>query len=356
MGANANCCSRENALTDSKLELTRNPSHEAVKKIQRSYRFWRLQLSIQRQIKDIIVAQLKTLSSVIFVDDNKEPYLNDTVTELLRCIKRIDAYCRKSRIFPNVKVINEDKSIYMGKMTSKLDRHGFGRIYYNDGSLFEGSFSQNEKKGYGRDIFSDGSYYEGEYKNSYRNGYGKFSNVIGNTSVGYWKDDYQHGHGSETFPDGSFFVGEYKMGLKDGRGKFIWSNKQQYEGEFKNDVIEGFGISQFPNGKIHKGYWVENRMCGLGEMLWTDGRVYYGNFEDDNRNGFGVFIDDMKEIKYTGFWKEGNFDGIGHMCKGGKEYFANWDNGTKRVEIEDENVEMILKKEVDELKKYFQSF
>jgi hypothetical protein len=51
-----------------------------------------------------------------------------------------------------------------------IERSGFGKLYYPDGSLFEGYFEQGLAVGNSRMIYSNGDAYIGEWKNDKFNG------------------------------------------------------------------------------------------------------------------------------------------------------------------------------------------
>lgn len=47
-------------------------------------------------------------------------------------------------------------------------------MYFPDGSIYTGSFQNNEANGEGKYMYPNGSYYEGQIRGNLANGYGKY--------------------------------------------------------------------------------------------------------------------------------------------------------------------------------------
>ena len=56
--------------------------------------------------------------------------------------------------------------------------------------------SRGFKNGFGKLIYENGSIYEGEWKTDKRDGYGKFVDNDQNFYYGYWKKDCKEGKGT----------------------------------------------------------------------------------------------------------------------------------------------------------------
>ena len=52
--------------------------------------------------------------------------------------------------------------------------HGYGKNFYPNGGIFEGSFLDGVPHGYGRFIMANGDYYQGEVKYGRANGNGTY--------------------------------------------------------------------------------------------------------------------------------------------------------------------------------------
>ena len=53
-------------------------------------------------------------------------------------------------------------------------RHGFGKIYYSDGSVYRGNWTQNKEDGFGQFIWAKGSKFEGYWVMGKRHGTGTY--------------------------------------------------------------------------------------------------------------------------------------------------------------------------------------
>ena len=80
----------------------------------------------------------------------------------------------------------ENGAIYVGEWNVENQRHGKGKVFFKDGSIFEGHWLYGMVNGLGRHIHSDGAYY-----------------------LGQWKDDMVHGKGILMHKDGASYDGEW---------------------------------------------------------------------------------------------------------------------------------------------------
>jgi len=102
---------------------------------------------------------------------------------------------------------------YEGDRLSNIDdvkgQHGYGRIDYNTGEFYIGSWDNGKKNGYGEMKHFDWSIYEGE-----------------------WKNDMKNGNGVMTFPNGSVYTGTFKDGKQYSKGVLKTPNGEEFELEF----------------------------------------------------------------------------------------------------------------------------
>ena len=93
--------------------------------------------------------------------------------------------------------------IYKGTVNDKFQREGFGKLFLNDGSIYEGFFKENRMEGRGRFLNIEGFIYEGEFKNNLASGYGKYVGLDGTIYKGTWVNNKQNGIGDVTYSDNS---------------------------------------------------------------------------------------------------------------------------------------------------------
>lgn len=87
------------------------------------------------------------------------------------------------------------KEGYKGEMNEFGDRHGYGKMMYNGGDSYAGTWKQNKFHGYGVYYYAWGDMYEGEFR-----------------------DHLFEGAGSQSYADGGFFCGRFHANQRDGFG------------------------------------------------------------------------------------------------------------------------------------------
>ena len=98
--------------------------------------------------------------------------------------------------------------------------HGYGKLVYQDGRTFDGSFVRGAKL-YGTMQYLDGSTYQGQFLEGVRHGHGSYSFRGGVVYRGDFDNDMMHGPGTLTWPNVSRFVGYWKKGARHGPGKYF---------------------------------------------------------------------------------------------------------------------------------------
>jgi len=155
--------------------------------------------------------------------------------------------------------IYQDGSRYDGEMKGEL-RHGHGKLFYSDGTWFEGSWILDRIEGFG--VFYSSSNklsYEGEWSHNKRNGQGVMINEF--------PQDMEESHFQRTFDKKENtwvrYEGEFHNDEWNGVGKLIFSNGETYQGTFKKGMMHGKG--SFNKGKrmVLAGEWKNNALIQL---------------------------------------------------------------------------------------------
>lgn len=120
-------------------------------------------------------------------------------------------------------------------------KQGTGTEIYNSGDIFEGEFVNNEKTK-GKIYFKDGSTYNGDVKNGKITGRGEYKWPDGRKYEGDIKEGIIEGNGKTTYPDGSWYEGEYVDNKKNGKGTFSWFDGKTFTGQWANNEPNGNGI------------------------------------------------------------------------------------------------------------------
>ena len=137
--------------------------------------------------------------------------------------------------------------------------------------------------------FEDDSVYSGEFKDGIRIGYSGMLFDDGSTYSGYFFNNLYHGKGTLTQPDSTEYTGLFLNGKMNGKITVTFPSKHIFIGKFKNNrVVKGQGVINFPNGLrgvCKKG----NCITGKGLLKLEDGSKYKGDFEKCKRHGSGTF-------------------------------------------------------------------
>eukprot|EP00826_Nyctotherus_ovalis_P016191 TRINITY_DN1466_c0_g1_i9.p1 TRINITY_DN1466_c0_g1~~TRINITY_DN1466_c0_g1_i9.p1 ORF type:complete len:173 (-),score=52.30 TRINITY_DN1466_c0_g1_i9:107-625(-) len=123
--------------------------------------------------------------------------------------------------------------------TIRIEREYKGVIVYEDGSVFEGHFSNGLENGTGRRVFRNLEVFEGEYDDGVRNGEGKYYYSNGNIYQGGWKENKKDGDGKLEVP-----------------GKGVW------EGTWVNDKQDGVFTLTKDGVVITKAQWNDGVLIG----------------------------------------------------------------------------------------------
>lgn len=132
---------------------------------------------------------------------------------------------------------------------------GFGRLSNGDGDFYEGGLKNDHKHGTGIMRFADGRIFEGEYIRGQMI-QGKMTYQDGSIYGGSWVDGMRHGEGKCIFNDGSQYEGQFREGNFHGHGKMTWNDGGWYIGNWSNGEMDGRGKEVRPDGSLrHDGEW-----------------------------------------------------------------------------------------------------
>jgi len=132
---------------------------------------------------------------------------------------------------------------------------GFGKLSNGDGDFYEGGLKNDHKHGTGIMRFADGRVFEGEYIRGQMI-QGKMTYQDGSIYGGSWVDGMRHGRGKCIFVDGSQYEGDFREGNFHGHGKMTWNDGGWYIGNWSNGEMDGRGKEVRPDGSLrHDGEW-----------------------------------------------------------------------------------------------------
>eukprot|EP01097_Dermamoeba_algensis_P007389 TRINITY_DN465_c0_g2_i1.p1 TRINITY_DN465_c0_g2~~TRINITY_DN465_c0_g2_i1.p1 ORF type:complete len:633 (-),score=89.32 TRINITY_DN465_c0_g2_i1:151-2049(-) len=285
-----------------------------------------------------------------------------------------------------------------GKMTEAQEE--ILNSLFKDGSSFEGDLdSYGNFHGFGRLIYSNGNIYEGEFNHGFRHGNGSIYFTNGDSYIGQFHQNQRHGLGVYRFAKtGCLYSGEYMEGKRHGRGIFefqqhprhrhdqknhqgeesahpdenddlneypglditegdLGNQKNVYEGEFQNGKAHGYGKLTFSTGDVYLGFFHSNHIhgtgvfidrfgnryegeykygkrSGRGKFLAVSGAIYEGDFLDGVMEGKGIYIFPSND-KYEGDFMDGEFHGYGiYSFTEGRKLEGLFKNGKPQIALQ----------------------
>lgn len=248
----------------------------------------------------------------------------------LHSIKEIDS----DNIHYKEEIKLKNDVIYKGGWNDLIQMEGRGlMILVNDQVLLEGCWKEGNFV-FGRIYFKDGSYYEGEISGKLLNGQGKFVNKNKEQYEGSFVNGFREGQGCYHYEDGCIYIGEFKQDYQNGNGIMKWQNDTSYKGSFNKNTLEGNGELIMGNGCKYIGGFKSNWPDGEGEYTWPNGIVYTGQYERGKKEGKGIY--QIKKTSIQGSWSNGILQGKATIGYNNKTYMTIWRNG-RLIETKDFN-------------------
>ncbi|MBR1757177.1 MAG: TIR domain-containing protein [Lachnospiraceae bacterium] len=253
-------------------------------------------------------------------------------------------------------------------------RDGKGTYHFTNGNVYVGEYQSGKRTGYGIMDYAKGTRYEGEWEDGKLCGKGKWIPDVAKPEFFYegeFRAGQFDGEGTYHYQNGDVYIGQFKNNNRSGFGTMTYANGDRYEGEWKADSSTGNGTFYYKNGHTWKGQFVSGLKCngygymgpqnlrvqGYSEMLSSKVNYYYiGACKEFLRDGEGtVYFANGKTLKgvfrrgmiwdgegyfpyagsggkttpyvYEGEFKEGCFNGKGHLMINQKVYDGNFVNG-----------------------------
>ena len=108
--------------------------------------------------------------------------------------------------------------------------------------------------------YTDGSVFIGTWSNDERCGHGQLT-LDGRQNNGAWLDDHMHGEGELVQDDGVSYIGEFKYGTMDGKGRLMTKDGSYFDGYWWNGEISGAGFRfNASTGKTRRESWYKGKL------------------------------------------------------------------------------------------------
>jgi len=127
---------------------------------------------------------------------------------LVNAIQKADGQWATDRA-EGVVMCNE---VYEGQRNADGKPHGYGKVTFPTGDVYQGNWENGWRSGHGRSTFASGDIYEGNWENSKFSGHGKFAYASGAIYEGNWENGKRNGQGKHTSASGVVQDGEWKDG------------------------------------------------------------------------------------------------------------------------------------------------
>ncbi|VDK74250.1 unnamed protein product [Litomosoides sigmodontis] len=143
------------------------------------------------------------------------------------------------------------------------------------------------------------------------------------------------------------YDGYWLYGRPHGRGYLVCPNKWEYRGHFADGRLEGFGKMSVTAGgnfrnlcskeegtsevDVYTGFWRNGNLDGLTHITFSNGDTYEGYMQKGLRHGYGVlhtYKGDETEI-YFGGWQAGMRSGYGVSTNNKERYLGMWKNDSR---------------------------
>jgi hypothetical protein len=176
-------------------------------------------------------------------------------------------------------------------------KHGAGVWYLPRSVQLRGEWCDDKRvEDTGEFVFPSTDVYCGQWdeQRHVRQGAGTCRYENGDVYHGQWSDDERCGGGTLSYANGNVFEGVFTSNVRHGDGKFTTTDPASgavttYDGEWSRDMRHGSGRCNFPDGSVYDGEWSQDNRCGDGQMESTDGGwSYEGQWSEDTRNGEGT--------------------------------------------------------------------
>ncbi len=119
----------------------------------------------------------------------------------------------------DLKLIKVPGGEYVGQLNSRGQKHGNGKMRYDNGNEYDGQWKNNKREGKGITRYASENVYIGMWKGGKRHGFGVFHiSKSGDIYRGNWENGIKSGPGVYEYADGELDVSFYSNDIRVGDG------------------------------------------------------------------------------------------------------------------------------------------
>lgn len=214
-------------------------------------------------------------------------------------------YLGASTLMVSQKIANHAGSRYEGEVSIATgQREGKGKYYYKNSYFsYNGEWLAGQKHGLGRLSFDDGGFYEGDFFRGEITGAGVQKMADGSTYEGGFLKGSKHGEGSWAKADGMRYTGSWAHNKFSGQGELLRRDGSRYVGSFRDHKFHGNGTFEKPGfkGYSYEGSFEAGLRHGFGKLTEL-GCSYEGEFQLGLKHGTGHGVHLASSVSYSGVW------------------------------------------------------
>ncbi len=185
---------------------------------------------------------------------------------------------------------------------------GHGKMTRGDEFSYEGSFVQNRMQGHGKLTYQGGYAFEGEFKDDKIDGKGRMSFGSGNVVEGTFKEFEPQGPVVITYAAGGRYEGLAEGNMPHGEGVLTRPDKAVVRGKFSYGQVEDQATITYADDAVYTGPAEYAKAAGEGELRRANGDVYRGRFQNDQFDGQGQLTRADGTVQ-AGYWRNGSYAG-----------------------------------------------
>lgn len=145
----------------------------------------------------------------------------------------------ESTYSPGVQLIKVPGGEYVGQLNKKGQKHGNGKMRYDNGNEYDGQWKANKRDGKGTTRYASGNVYIGMWKSGKRHGFGVFHiEKSGDIYRGNWSCGIKSGPGVYEYADGEIDVSFYSNDIRVGDG-VRWSADRSHASRLLDGKLLG---------------------------------------------------------------------------------------------------------------------